>query len=173
MSIIEMIKKTLTSKLSTKCSELEIDNLLNSLKGIVSSYFQLINNENEFEWVLIEDICYIDRERNNAIFYTLNKQYTQAFTFEMVKKITAEHAFEISDQKILVNMNNVVMYDEEAGKIYFDKDNLKIFTFVSSRNMPKFKKLGKEKEINHVLREITTKKSKNLDINSKLFSLFN
>jgi DNA-binding LytR/AlgR family response regulator len=165
-----MLKKAicdfLKEKLNTRCNEDEIKTLIEDMSKIVSSHIQVFDFENKPQWISIEDILYIDREGGKfALIYTCkNEKYRHFLTFDMVKEMLVNFPFEVSDQKILVNMNRVVMYDSERGRVYFTNEISEKsefhFTYLSTRNATTFKKiLGRDKDVQHMKeKELKTKK---------------
>ncbi|RXZ78069.1 hypothetical protein EBB07_28870 [Paenibacillaceae bacterium] len=118
----------------------DIAGLTLNLNKMFESLLQVIGESNEVEWIWINDINFIDRDGRETVIYHKNaKRYKHSMNHEMCLKFLEKYNFIISDNKIIVNIDNVKSYCSGMGKCYFENG---MYTTISKPNKKKFKDLG-------------------------------
>jgi hypothetical protein len=154
MKFKESVIKIITSDPRITREQAEL--ILIRLEDHLHKHIQVFDAEKKISWVFIPDILFIDRDnqqRNCTSFVTREQKYTGNMEHECVLDMVKNHNFQVSDNKILVNMAQVKKYDSDRGKIYFEEvvTNDSMFTYVSQRNVNKFKlHLGETADISKI-----------------------
>src|SRR5206468_9313246 len=123
-TIMKLLKKHLN-----KWSQESIDEVFKELHESVSQHLQLLNKEKRLEWIPIRDILFTHREEGKfSIFTTRDGEYKHCIPHETVLDIFSPFNFQLVDNKVLVNLDQVTFFHSEMGQIYFDveitKDSL-------------------------------------------------
>lgn len=80
-------------------------------------------NEHETELVMLDlnDVLYINIEKRNIVYHTLDQKYFHLSTLSEMADHLFDNGFDLLDKTNLVNMNKIKKLDDKQGKIYFEE----------------------------------------------------
>lgn len=96
------------------------------------------------EWVRVKDILYGHVQKEKLHFYTMDDVYLPISTIRDFIPLLQPLGFEQLEKSNIVNISNVVSYDNTLNSIYFDKNKTKNGILVSRRNRGKIRGLTKK-----------------------------
>lgn len=81
-------------------------------------------NENETKLVMLdlEDVLYINIEKRNIVYHTLDNKYYHLSTLTELYDHFFDSGFDLLDKTNLVNLNKIKKLDGKQGKIYFEEN---------------------------------------------------
>jgi hypothetical protein len=81
-------------------------------------------DENESELVLLDlnDVLYINIEKRNIVYHTLDKKYYHLSTLSDLYDHFFDNGFDLLDKTNLVNLNKIKKLDSKQGKVYFEEN---------------------------------------------------
>lgn len=92
----------------------------------------------------LKDVWFVSVERGkNVVYHTDDGDYYQPSSMEQVWAFLKMHGYTKTDRGIVVNLNNVKRFDEDYGKLYFEKEvnRYSKFATVAFSNIRKLKQL--------------------------------
>ncbi|MCR8641454.1 LytTR family transcriptional regulator DNA-binding domain-containing protein [Paenibacillus sp. N1-5-1-14] len=125
--------------------------LSNEINDFLHDYIQLFNSENKLVFVNIRECLFIDRNDNMSEFTTRDGVYKHYFPFEVCLDIVNKHNYCKSDNRVLVNIDQIKKYDSELGRIYFEDniDKTNLYAPMANRRLNSIKDLvGEDKDTN-------------------------
>lgn len=102
------------------------------------------NQEMVVHMLDLKDVWYVSVERGkDVVYHTKDGDYYQPTSMEQVWAFLKLHDYAKTDRGVVVNLNNVESFDEDLGKLYFEKKVNKHskFATVAFSNIRKLKKL--------------------------------
>ncbi|GAA3401357.1 LytTR family DNA-binding domain-containing protein [Paenibacillus hodogayensis] len=80
-------------------------------------------NENETELVMLDlnDVLYINIEKRNIVYHTLDDKYLHLSTLTELYDHLFDNGFDLLDKTNLVNLHKIKKLDSKQGKIYFEE----------------------------------------------------
>lgn len=102
------------------------------------------NQEMTIYMLDLRDVWYVSVERGkDVVYHTKDGDYYQPSSMEQVWAFLKDHDYTKTDRGIVVNLNNVKRFDEDLGKLYFEKEvhRHSKFATVAFSNIRKLKKL--------------------------------
>lgn len=96
----------------------------------------------------LNEVWYVSVERGkNVVYHTKDGDYYQPSSMEQVWAFLKMHGYTKADRGIVVNLSNVTRFDEDLGKLFFDKEvhRHSKFATVAFSNIRKLKKLLQSK----------------------------
>lgn len=81
-------------------------------------------NEHETELVMLDlsDVLYINIEKRNIVYHTLDEKYYHLSTLSELYDHFFDNGFDLLDKTNLVNLNKIKKLDPKQGKIYFEEN---------------------------------------------------
>lgn len=81
-------------------------------------------NEHETELVMLdlEDVLYINIEKRNIVYHTLDEKYFHLSTLSELYDHFFDSGFDLLDKTNLVNLHKIKKLDGKQGKIYFEEN---------------------------------------------------
>ncbi|WP_158289309.1 LytTR family transcriptional regulator DNA-binding domain-containing protein [Paenibacillus flagellatus] len=80
--------------------------------------------EQETELVLLDlnDVLYINIEKRNIVYHTLDEKYYHMSTLSELYDHFFDNGFDLLDKTNLVNLNKIKKLDNKQGKVYFEEN---------------------------------------------------
>lgn len=81
-------------------------------------------NEQETELFMLdlEDVLYINIEKRNIVYHTMDNKYFHLSTLSELYDHFFDNGFDLLDKTNLVNLNKIKKLDGKHGKIYFEEN---------------------------------------------------
>lgn len=81
-------------------------------------------NEQETELFMLdlEDVLYINIEKRNIVYHTMDNKYFHLSTLSELYDHFFDNGFDLLDKTNLVNLNKIKKLDGKQGKIYFEEN---------------------------------------------------
>lgn len=146
--MLTCLKHKLKKKVGHKLTDEEILMVINDVIEEVqeSKTIPLLNQQNEIEWIHIQEIYTVESTKKNVVFTTQKGTYHQLNDKTSLSKFLLDHNFALTDRSQMVNISLVKKYDSYMGRVYFE-DHITPETPYAQVSMRVFDLLKKQKHL--------------------------
>jgi DNA-binding LytR/AlgR family response regulator len=81
----------------------------------------LADGSEELSCINLEEVDYMEIEGRRIVYHTNNEKFRHISTLSELEEHLSTLGFDMLDKTNLVNLNKVLSFDDQQGKVYFDE----------------------------------------------------